>query len=313
MSRMSPVSLVGPGLREELIAAGVLIETAVPGLWQRSGRFERVLRGVEDAVHRRATEVGAAHGGYGEVRYLPPVMPREQFVRTDYLRSFPDLVGSVHVFAGDDRAHRDLLALVEEDGEWAGLLTPGEVVLCSAACHSLYAVLPTAVPAEGLRAELQGTCFRHEPSADPARMQSFRMHELVCVGDPEQALTHRDRWLEAGRDLLASLGLPVQQVVANDPFFGRAGRLLARNQRQEELKYELVCPVGSTERPTAIASGNYHLDHFGEPFGLRLPGGEVAHSACFGFGLERITLALFAHHGTDPEGWPAAVAERLWA
>ena len=35
--------------------------------------------------------------------------------------------------------------------------------------------------------------------------------------------------------------------------------------------------------------------------------GRFAHSACIGFGLERIALALFAAHGFDPASWPAAV------
>ena len=64
-------------------------------------------------------------------------------------------------------------------------------------------------------------------------------------------------------------------------------------------------------KPTAIASANYHEDHFGLPFGMHTPDGEVAHSACFGYGLERITLALFATHGSDVAGWPGEVRSAL--
>ena len=39
--------------------------------------------------------------------------------------------------------------------------------------------------------------------------------------------------------------------------------------------------------------------------------GEVAHSCCFGFGLDRITLALLRTHGLSPGDWPAAVRDRL--
>ena len=35
--------------------------------------------------------------------------------------------------------------------------------------------------------------------------------------------------------------------------------------------------------------------------------GEVAHSACVGFGMERIALALFRTHGLDPATWPVSV------
>ena len=88
------------------------------------------------------------------------------------------------------------------------------------------------------------------------------------------------------------------------PFFGRVGRILAENQRAETLKFELVTPVNSVEHPTAIASANCHLDHFGEPFGIVTADGAVAHSCCFGFGLDRITLALLRTHGVRPEDWP---------
>jgi seryl-tRNA synthetase len=143
-------------------------------------------------------------------------------------------------------------------------------------------------------------------------MQAFRMHELVYVGDEAGAREHRDRWLELGSDTLAALGLNIEIVVANDPFFGRAGRILANNQRAETLKYEIVTPIDSAERPTAIASSNCHLDHFGQPFGITSVDGEVAHSSCFGFGLDRIALALLRTYGLEPGDWPPPTRQRLW-
>jgi len=66
-------------------------------------------------------------------------------------------------------------------------------------------------------------------------------------------------------------------------------------------------PVATAEMPTAIVSCNYHLDHFGHAFDIKSADGRVAHSACIGFGLERITLALLKTHGFDPSAWPASV------
>jgi len=98
---------------------------------------------------------------------------------------------------------------------------------------------------------------------------------------------------------------------ANDPFFGRAGRMLASSQRELELKLELVVPIAGS--PTACASFNYHQDHFGAAFGIRTARGAVAHTSCIGFGLERMALALLWHHGTRPDGWPRPVRELLGA
>lgn len=304
----------GPdSFRTALLDAGVLVATSVAGLYHRSGEFEDVLQGVERYAARQRTDATAPR------RWFPPLLPRADLLRTDYLRSFPDLVGTIDVFTGDDVAHKALLAVLEtaetdreggEDGGWASHLTPAEVVLSSSICHNLYATLPQVVPADGLLAECSGFAFRHEPSGDPARMQSFRMYEFVLVGTPAQALAHRDAWAERGLAALRALGLPVRLEVANDPFFGRAGRMLTANQLASELKYEVVVDLTAV-RPTAISSANYHEDHFGSPFALATPDGEVAHSACFGFGLERITLALFAVHGLDVTAWPGEVREAL--
>ena len=87
--------------------------------------------------------------------------------------------------------------------------------------------------------------------------------------------------------------------------------MLAANQRDQELKFEIQVQIAGPE-PTAVASFNYHQDHFSSVFGIKTAEGEVAHTACLGFGEERITIALLRTHGLDPAGWPAAVRERLW-
>jgi seryl-tRNA synthetase len=63
--------------------------------------------------------------------------------------------------------------------------------------------------------------------------------------------------------------------------------------------------------PTAVASFNYHQDHFASTYGIQLADGSVAHTACLGFGLERISLALLRAHGLDVSDWPAEVREEL--
>jgi seryl-tRNA synthetase len=167
------------------------------------------------------------------------------------------------------------------------------------------------LPPAGRLFDVASYCFRHEPSKDPARMQIFRMREQVRVGGPDMARSFRDRWIERARELLSALGLPAEPAPANDPFFGRGGKLLAENQRQQELKYELVLPICSDERPTALMSFNYHQTHFGDVFRIRTAEGDVAHTACVGFGMERIALALFKTHGCAPAAWPAEVRRRV--
>ncbi len=291
--------------RQALLDAELLYSSGVDGLYHRSTAFEDVVGAVQQLASRSGSDLNA------QVRFFPPVMPRTVFERTDYLRSFPDLIGSVNTFVGNDRDHADLLRIAEAGGDWSVALTPAEVVLAPAVCHPLYPSLSGEIPLPGRVFEVNGFAFRHEPSLDPTRLQSFRMHEFVYVGTPEGAVAHRDDWLERGLRTLGGIGLEVEAVVANDPFFGRAGRMLAANQRETTLKYEIVARVVDGKM-TAISSANCHEDHFGAPFSITTPDGGVAHSACFGFGLERITLALLSRHGLDPSTWPKDVRDQLW-
>jgi seryl-tRNA synthetase len=292
--------------RDELVAAGLLVLTGTDGIYGHSGVYEGIVAGVDGLAVQAATEEDAT------IYRFPPVMPRQVLERTGYLTSFPDMIGSVSTFAGDNQDHIKLMDIAESGGEWTTMLTPAGVTLCPAVCHPLYPTLSGRLPEGGRCFDVSGWSYRHEPSVDPARMQAFRMHELVYVGEAERAREHRDRWLALGLEVLGSLGLEVESVVANDPFFGRVGRILASNQREETLKYEITSPIHSVEHPTAIGSANCHLDHFGLPFGIETADGEVANSSCFGFGIDRIALALLRTHGMRPAEWPVDVRDQLW-
>jgi seryl-tRNA synthetase len=292
--------------RHELVSAGLLVPTGVDGVYGRSGTYES----IAEAMDRLVLLVGGDQDATS-VRF-PPVMPWATFEKNGYLESFPDQMGSVHTFRGDERQHAELLRRAEAHEDRGSMLETTDMVLCPAVCHPLYPTMGGVLPEGGRRVEVYGYCFRHEPSTDPFRMQAFRQHDYVYLGTPEGARAHRDLWIERGLEVLSGLGLPVSSVVANDPFFGRPGRMLAANQRIEELKYEIVTPVYAIERDTAISSSNCHLDHFGRPFGIETDDGEVAHTACFGFGVDRITLALLHRHGPDPDRWPRPVRDRLW-
>jgi seryl-tRNA synthetase len=291
--------------RRGLFDTGLLTPGGAQGLYHRSFTFESVIRGVEAYLTKSAKIPPSRQ------LHFSPVMARSTLERSGYIKSFPDLIGTISSFEGSESDLRTLVGRLDADEAWSDLLTPTGVTLCSAACHSLYPIFAgTSVPEDGLVYEVQASCFRHEPSANPARMQSFRQHEFVYLGTPDGALKHRDGWLEKGQALLSALGLDVEAIVANDPFFGRAGQLLATSQREKTLKFEIVTAITSTD-PGAISSANYHEDHFGLDFDITSSDGTPIHSACIGFGLERITLALLHQHGLAPSKWPDAILTAL--
>lgn len=291
--------------RNTLIEARLLIPSGTPGVYGLGGAFENVVEHFEALLTRTAASLGP------EVVRFPPILGRGVYERTDHLETFPNLMGSVHSFFGGERELQQLIGQKAAGADWSRELGRTGVMLIPAACYPLYPTATGTLPPEGRLVDLRSFVFRHEPSDDPARMQSFRQREFVRLGTPEQARAHRDEWLRRGEAILRSLGLDVAPVLANDPFFGRGGRVMAATQREQDLKYELVAPVAFARTLTAIASANYHLDHFGLAFDIRTADGQAAHTACIGFGLERVTLALFRRHGLDVRQWPAEVGERL--
>lgn len=289
----------------ELVAAGHLVPSGVPGLYGRSGAFEGVVQQFERLVTRAGADQRA------EVMYFPPLLARSAYERTDHIETMPHLLGSVHSFFGRDAEHAELVRIYRSGSNWSSALDPTDVVLVPAACYPLYPSATGTLPPGGRTVDLVTFVFRHEPSDDPARMQSFRQREYVRLGTPDDAIAHRDEWIHRAFEIHRSLGLAVRKVLANDPFFGRGGRVMKATQREQSLKYELVVSITSDEHPTAITSSNYHLDHFGAAFDIRTADGEVAHTACVGFGLERVALALFKTHGIDPDAWPREVRSVL--
>jgi seryl-tRNA synthetase len=295
----------------ELVDARYLIESGVPGVYGRGDSFERVRFGFDAKV------TAAAEAEAPEHMVFPPLLPRRQMEEVGYLRSFPHLACTVFAFDGDEGQAEEQGRRAAAHGDWSGFQEMTDLVLKPAACYPVYPAIAARGPlaAGGVMVDAGATyVFRHEPSGDPARLQAFHQREIVRIGEPETVVEWRDRWRDRALELLLAVGLDARLDVASDPFFGRAGRLLARSQRAQELKFEVLAPIAGDE-PTAVASFNYHQDHFSEVYGIEMAGGgdadRVAHTACLGFGLERITLALVRRHGLDQDRWPAGVRAEL--
>lgn len=292
--------------RLESITNTLLRPTSANGVHARTGLFEEVIDGLSAVITARR-EAGT------EILRFPPVMSRALVEKSGYLKSFPHLLGCVSCLHGGEAAIRALVEGPASDGSWVEGLAATDLVLTPAACYPLYPLVAARgnVPAKGLAFDVASYCFRRETSHEPGRLQSFRMREYVCVGAPEVALAFRKRWIARAEELAQQLALPYTLATASDPFFGRAGKIMAISQVEQALKFELLIPVNSEENPTACMSFNYHQDHFGTTWDLQTDTQDVAHTACVAFGLDRLGLALFATHGLDLQKWPASARETL--
>jgi seryl-tRNA synthetase len=304
---LPPLSTDVERFRAALHRNGLLIGTPTAGVYGRGPIFERVTDAVDAAVGRLADPEA-------EVMRFGPVMGRSALEATRYIANFPQLAGTVHCFCGRNEDHARLLECLAAGDDWTGRQQDSRIVLTPSSCYPVYGIIAERgpLPANGCIVDSASWCFRHEPSADPIRMLSFRQREQVCLGTEEQVLAFHDRWLVRARAMFDDFGLQTTYDTANDPFFGRIGQLMAQGQLSQRLKFEFQLPISDPNRLSACGSFNHHGDHFGRAFGLRTVEGVTARTACAGFGLERVALALFRRHGFHLGEWPASVQQALW-
>ena len=288
------------------IAGHLFQPLGVDGVYARTALYEGVMARLRDFVSRQRDE-------RAEVLRFPPVMSRRQLEKSGYLKSFPNLLGCVCALHGTEAAIRSAADRYESGGDWTTSLGASDLVLSPAACYPLYPLVATRgrIPSGGLIFDVAADCFRREPSRSLDRLQSFRMREFVRIGRPEEITAFRDSWMSRARKLADELELPYSIEVANDPFFGRVGQIMAVSQIQQALKFELLIPYHAQAKPTACMSFNYHREHFGQVWGLQDSRDELAHTGCVAFGIDRLVVALFANHGLEPARWPASTRRAL--
>jgi seryl-tRNA synthetase len=301
-----PKTFGEPRTAPEVLLEALFRPLGVDGVYARTARYEEVVEALAAMISRHR-DPGA------EILRFPPVVSRALIEKSGYLKSFPHLLGCVCSLGGGEREIGAAVDRFLAGGDWTDGLSAGDLVLAPAACYPVYPMAAAAgpIPAGGLIYDVACDCFRREPSRDIDRLQSFRMREYVFIGAPDEAQAFRERWMVRAAGVADALGLSHRIETASDPFFGRGGVLVGKAQAQQSLKFELVAPARSAERPTACMSFNYHRDHFGSTWAMRTSAGETAHTACVAFGMDRLAVALFAAHGLDVAQWPATVKAAL--
>ena len=201
---------------------------------------------------------------------FPPILNRTHFERSGYLEVVSAPRRHDSQLRGSERAHRELLQAVEA-GRRLERGLPGGARSCSRRRPAIRCIRcsPARCRPSGRLVDVMSYCFRHEPSDDAGRMQMFRMHEHVRAAEPETVMAWREMWLGRVEWLVdnarprGARGRGVRSVL-------RPRRHTARRRASaiSRLKLEIVAPIASDERPTAIISLNYHQDHFGALFGI---------------------------------------------
>jgi len=293
-------------LQPAALAAALFRPMGVAGVYARTELYEHI-------VERLTAWVSRKREPDTEILRFPPVMSRSDLEKAGYLESFPNLLGCVCALHGSEKDIRSAADRHAAGGDWTTSLSPADLVLSPAACYPAYPLAASRgpVPHGGWRFDVAADCFRHEPSSDLDRLQSFRMREYVCIGTAEEVRAFRDGWMSRAPEFAAELALPHSLKPASDPFFGRTGQVMALSQIQQALKFEFLVPLHSAEKPTACMSFNYHRDHFGTTWEISDRSGAPAHTACVAFGMDRLAVGLFWTHGVDLDKWPGVVRDAL--
>jgi len=250
----------------------------------RSGTFEKVVRGVDD------------------LRHLGPEQDQRASFSTSQLSSrdmsssaaLPALVSDLFGLGQRLEGRRRPACRAPERARTrrpigSGCSTPSDVGLCSAACPPPLSplLLRDAFRRWSAASRVFGHCFRHEPSLDPARMQGVSAcTNRLYLGDPDGAVAHRDLWLERF-PLICCRGWvsPSTRSSRTTPSSGELDRCSLRanapttssTRSSAQLTLDSQ-PRRQSPRPTI------NLDHFGIGFKIESANGDVAHTACVGFG-----------------------------
>jgi seryl-tRNA synthetase len=268
-------------------------------------------RFLDDAVrHVARTRFSAQDEDY------PALIDPDVLVRCGYFSSFPHSVCLVSHLTEDFDAIEAFRAANTESTSLRvpdpAALTHHDAALRPAVCLPVYRALEgTTLPEGGLCVTTEGKAFRYESRnlEGMHRLWDFSMREIVFVGPARVVEERRAGVVEALSLLMRDWDMAFRLVSASDPFFATVRGTKALWQRSRGLKYEMLVDVGSGAGSIAAGSINMAGAIFGHAFGIRTHDGEIATTACVGFGLERLVLALFSQHGFEPTRWPVALRE----
>ncbi|MFI9450266.1 hypothetical protein [Amycolatopsis sp. NPDC052450] len=148
----------------------------------------------------------------------------------------------------------------------------------------------------------RGTCHRFEPaSAEPTRLASFTMRELVLIGGADEVLRQCEVMFERGVAFLRELAADVTVERASDVFYGERSEVTRKVQLARGVKKEVRIPW-TDGAEVSVGSRNLHRDLFTTAFAIGSPDRGTSHSACVAFGIERLLLTLLAQTpGYDPD------------
>ncbi len=254
-----------------------------------------------------------------EENLYPSMLPVSLLEEVNYFANFPQHVTLCSHFPDEVPLLGSVAAAASEQQgrlpeEYRQQLASPDHVLQPAVCLPCYRqhrdkVLP---PGTSFAVTMQNHVYRYEASnfRSLSRLWDFDVRDIVFFGSIEALSTFRMELMERSIELCRELGLAAHIELACDPFFTTVeGKDVY--QRLTEVKYELAVELPNRGERLAVSSFNLHRDFYTGVYDIRFEGGEVAESACIGFGLHRWTYAFLSQMGLDRRRWPRRVQKSI--
>lgn len=302
----------GLDIYAELLARGWIMEVG-PGFAGFRGPALALFRALDRSIR---TLYGVSFAA--EEVHFPSLLPTSDAAACGYFDSYPHHINFVAPLAPDycgietfRQRHGKGDAL---DEIATGSLAVPHVCLNPAACLCCYPQYRGRELMRGETIQWLGRVHRFEATnvSGLRRLWEYNVREIVFLGLPEFAQDARAEALDHLETLFRDLGLGFGFEVATDPFFAPVRNEKQVFQSAMQTKYEIVMRAGEDPgEQIAVGSLNLHQDFFGGSFDISTPGGDVAHTACVGIGIERLMAAFLYQHGLDPENWPEAARDRM--
>ena len=283
---------------QELISRGEIVAFG-PGRHGFGPRMLLLLEALDREIKSYGSRIGAISRSY------PSLIASGDLQKCRYMSAFPNSLCFVQHLREDLEVIRSFSSSVSvEHGKAkfeSSVLTPPECLLSPNICFHTYSSLAGSRIGSTI-VTAAGKCFRYESRSLAAldRLWEFNMREIIFLGSQDFVVESRSAAIESLTTMFKEWGLDFRVSTATDPFFTDDFASLATFQLAFELKFEMLTTIPYLGKPIAAGSFNYHRDFFGESFDIRQRNSnEVVHTACVGFGLERLALAHLAQFGVE--------------
>lgn len=287
------------------------VKEIADGVYAYSDLFLQVYRYFDRKIEAFGKEI------FGPVKQydFPVLYPIDNYEKGGYFETFPHYI-MFQTTMKNDLAVLDRFAQkgTQDKTIFEEMKTP-TLVLRHATCAPVYQFLSgSTIQRDAPQTYLvSGRCFRNEAgnAYELARLNEFNMKEYVFVGAPETCADKVGQAKELWHFWQETFGLNCKVNTANDSFFASNYKKLQFFQVLGDSKQEFVCRLDNPDKEIAAASANFHRTHFSKPYNIRLDNGNFAYTACFAFGVERLTYALLCQKGLDVSKWDEKTVQEL--